>query len=143
MMLRHLGEPEAAERIQDAVPVTLKQGQAMTLDLVRQAGGDIEHGRVDVGLYRCRDRQPRSNSPNAGEGPLHHARPPRPRPPWRRGPTAPIVCRIDRQTVGLDMVSATGDRARVLGPELEGRRRQRLPPRDASPAGERRSIPAG
>ena len=44
MMLRHLGEPAAADRIEDAVLRTLEEGQAMTQDLVRQTGGDVEHG---------------------------------------------------------------------------------------------------
>lgn len=41
MMLRHLGEAEAAQRIEDAVFVTLEEGQAVTLDVARQTG-DVE-----------------------------------------------------------------------------------------------------
>jgi isocitrate dehydrogenase len=38
MMLRHLGEPAAAQQIEDAVFVTLEEGQAVTQDVARQAG---------------------------------------------------------------------------------------------------------
>jgi isocitrate dehydrogenase len=41
MMLRHLGENDAATRIEDAVFVTLEGGKAVTLDVARQSG-DVE-----------------------------------------------------------------------------------------------------
>lgn len=41
MMLRHLGEDAAAQRIEDAVFVTLEEGHAVTLDVARQTG-DVE-----------------------------------------------------------------------------------------------------
>lgn len=43
MMLRHLGEFEAAQRVEDAVFVTLESGTAVTQDLARQMGGDVAH----------------------------------------------------------------------------------------------------
>ncbi len=49
MMLRHLGEHAAAQRIQDAVFVTLEEGQAVTLDVARQAG-DVEHATSTSGF---------------------------------------------------------------------------------------------
>jgi isocitrate dehydrogenase len=49
MMLRHLGEGEAAQRVEDAVYVTLEQGQAVTQDVARQSGGDIEQAASTTG----------------------------------------------------------------------------------------------
>ncbi|HEX5450992.1 MAG TPA: NADP-dependent isocitrate dehydrogenase, partial [Candidatus Limnocylindrales bacterium] len=42
MMLRHVSQHEAAARIEDAVFVTLESGAAVTQDLARQTGGDVE-----------------------------------------------------------------------------------------------------
>ena len=63
MMLRHIGEPAAAQRIEDAVFVTLEEGEAVTLDVARQAG-DVEHATSTVRLRRRHHRQPR---PCAGD----------------------------------------------------------------------------
>jgi isocitrate dehydrogenase len=49
MMLRHLGEAEAAQRIEDAVLVTLEEGQAVTLDVARQSG-DVEQSTSTSGF---------------------------------------------------------------------------------------------
>lgn len=38
MMLRHLGEEEGAQRVEDAVFVTLEEGRSVTLDVARRAG---------------------------------------------------------------------------------------------------------
>src|SRR3970282_534920 len=42
MMLRHIGEPGAADTVENAVLATLESGQAVTADLARQTGGDVE-----------------------------------------------------------------------------------------------------
>ena len=49
MMLHHLGETEAAQRIEDAVFVTLEEGHAVTLDVARQAG-DVEQSTSTSGF---------------------------------------------------------------------------------------------
>jgi isocitrate dehydrogenase len=49
MMLRHLGEQDAAQRIEDAVNVTLAEGQAVTLDVARQQG-DVEQSTSTSGF---------------------------------------------------------------------------------------------
>ena len=49
MMLRHLGEHDAAQRIEDAVFVTLEEGQAVTLDVARQQG-DVEQSTSTSGF---------------------------------------------------------------------------------------------
>ena len=48
MMLRHLGEADAAQRVEDAVFVTLEEGQAVTLDVARQQG-DVEEAVSTTG----------------------------------------------------------------------------------------------
>ena len=49
MMLRHLGETDAAQRIEDAVFVTLEEGRAVTLDVARQTG-DVEEATSTSGF---------------------------------------------------------------------------------------------
>jgi isocitrate dehydrogenase len=49
MMLRHIGETEAAQRIEDAVFVTLEEGRAVTLDVARQTG-DVEEATSTTGF---------------------------------------------------------------------------------------------
>jgi isocitrate dehydrogenase len=118
MMLRHLGELKAADRIEDAVLRTLEDGRAMTRDLVRQSGGDVDTatstsrftdavianlGKRPVGLTARRARPP--------------ADPPTPLAPWSYSPEH--YERIDRRAVGLDIFIATWVPPEVIGPELE------------------------
>jgi isocitrate dehydrogenase len=49
MMLRHLGEADAADRIADAIEVTLEEGKAVTLDVARQTG-DVEEATSTTGF---------------------------------------------------------------------------------------------
>ena len=49
MMLRHLGEADAAQRVEDAVLVTLEEGEAVTLDVARQTG-DVERSTSTSGF---------------------------------------------------------------------------------------------
>ena len=42
MMLRHLGETDVADVVEDAVLATLEAGKALPQDVVRQQGGDVE-----------------------------------------------------------------------------------------------------
>ena len=69
MMLRHIGEPEAAaQQIEDAVFVTLEEGKAVTLDVARQAGATwssrprhraspTRSSRTSAGHRRCATRR--------------------------------------------------------------------------------------
>jgi isocitrate dehydrogenase len=50
MMLRHLEESDAADRIEDAVLVTLEEGRSVTQDLARQTGGDVEQAASTTGF---------------------------------------------------------------------------------------------
>jgi isocitrate dehydrogenase len=49
LMLRHIGEVEAADRVEDAVLVTLESRAAVTQDLARQSG-DVEHATSTSGF---------------------------------------------------------------------------------------------
>jgi isocitrate dehydrogenase len=42
MMLRHIGELDLADQVEDAVLATLEDGKALPQDVVRQQGGDVE-----------------------------------------------------------------------------------------------------
>ncbi len=120
LMLRHIGEPAAAQRIEDAVLRTLEEGEAMTQDLVRQAGGDIDTATSTTGFTDAvianlgnRPQHLPAHRATAPGGP-----PPTPMPAWSYGPER--YARIDQRTVGLDIFIATDIPPDVLGPELEG-----------------------
>ncbi len=49
MMLRHINEEDAARRVEDAVYATLEQGSAVTQDIARLGGGDVEHATSTTG----------------------------------------------------------------------------------------------
>jgi isocitrate dehydrogenase len=119
MMLRHLGERAAADRIENAVLRTLEEGRSMTQDLVRQAGGDVDTAASTTGFTDA-------VIGNLGKGPRHPpARrmappvgpPPTPLPGWSYGPDRDA--RIERRTIGLDIFIATDLAPDVLGPDLE------------------------
>ena len=119
MMLRHIGETAAADRIEDAVLVTLEEGHATTQDLVRQTGGDVDTAASTTGFTDA-------VIANLGRGPAtlkarrvgaaDHA----PAPPhaWSYGPEH--YAAIERRTIGLDIFIETDADAGRLGPELEG-----------------------
>jgi len=119
MMLRHLGETSAADRVEDAVLVTLEEGTATTQDLVRQTGGDVDTAASTTGFTDA-------VIANLGRGPATlQARRivpggpvPVPLPAWSYGPER--YAAIERRTVGLDIFIETGEEAGRLGPELEG-----------------------
>ncbi len=117
MMLRHLGEAAAATRIEDAVLRTLEDGRAMTQDLVRQTGGDVDTAASTTGFTDAvianLGAHPTSLAPR--RAPV--VPPPTPMPAWSYGPDR--YARIERRTVGLDIFLATDVPPEVLGPELE------------------------
>ena len=120
MMLRHLGELRAADRIENAVLRTLQQGQAMTQDLVRQAGGDVDTATSTTGFTDAvianLGKRPEHLAPRRFASPA--GPPPTALPSWSYG--ADRYARIDQRTVGLDIFIATEIAPDVLGPELEG-----------------------
>jgi isocitrate dehydrogenase len=118
MMLRHLGEPKAADRIENAVLRTLEEGRAMTHDLVRQSGGDVDTATSTTGFTDAvianLGKGPAAHPPRRGRPP---AQPPSPMPAWSYLPER--YERIDRRTVGLDLFIATWVPPEAIGPELE------------------------
>ena len=115
MMLRHVGEAEAAQRIEDAVFVTLEEGHAVTQDLARLAG-DVEESTsttgytdaviANLGRHPSVDyRRPRIE-PQAGASAL--ATPAR----WSYGAAARAV---KTALVGVDVYIEAHDEPEALG----------------------------
>ena len=119
MMLRHLGEDAAADRVEDAVLVTLEEGTATTQDLVRQVGGDVDTAASTSGFTDAvignlgrapATLKPRRAAPADPQlAPLE---------PWSYGPERAAA--ITRRAVGLDIFIETAEEPERLGPELEG-----------------------
>jgi isocitrate dehydrogenase len=119
MMLRHLDETDAAERIEDAVLVTLEEGRSVTQDLARQTGGDVEQAASTTGftdaIIANLDRQPTTVAPRRGsERPSGQARP---RPHWTYGEA--VSAAVPRMTVGVDLFLESWEPAETAGPILE------------------------
>ncbi|MFV2062834.1 MAG: NADP-dependent isocitrate dehydrogenase [Chloroflexota bacterium] len=123
MMLRHLGEPDAAQRIEDAVFVTLEEGKAVTLDVARQAG-DVERATSTSGfadaIIENLGRAPTTRYPTRADAP---ATLPQPRPRWKQR----SVVVEDMQLIGADIYTEqdgdpapVGDAlAAIAGPEFK------------------------
>jgi isocitrate dehydrogenase len=118
MMLRHLGEQAAADTIQDAVYATLESGVAVTQDLARQTGGDVEEaastsGYTDAVIANLGKRP--LNPPRGRE----HRRPatrPTPLPRWSYAPEGYAT---GRQQVGVDVMIESDLDISLLAAELE------------------------
>ncbi len=118
MMLRHVGESVAADAIENAVLVTLEEGKAVTQDLARQTGGDVEHAASTTGftdsIIANLGKQPTTVPPRAGAERLAGGIVPRPR--WSYG--AEVSAAVPRTTVGVDVFLETWEPADVAGPAL-------------------------
>jgi isocitrate dehydrogenase len=119
MMLRHMGETAAADRIEDAVLVTLEEGKAVTQDLARQTGGDVEHAASTTGftdsIIANLGAQPTTVPPRSGsERPSGEAKP---RPSWKYG--ADVSDAVPHTTVGVDLFLESWDDAETAGATLE------------------------
>lgn len=124
MMLRHLDEPDAAQRIEDAVFVTLEEGQAVTLDVARQSG-DVEASTSTSGfadaIIENLGRAPATRYPTKTDGAPASA--PEPRPRWEQ--RSAVV--KDTQLIGVDVYTeqdgdpaAVGDSlVAIAGPEFK------------------------
>jgi len=120
MMLRHIGEAEAADRIEDAVLVTLEEGRAVTQDLARQIGGDVEQAASTSGftdsIIANQGRRPATVPPRSGtERPSGAALP---RPSWSYAPER--YAAIREELVGADVFIESDDLPAIMGPRLEG-----------------------
>ena len=119
MMLRHVGETAAAATIEDAVLVTLEEGKAVTQDLARQTGGDVEHAASTTGFTESivanLGRRPATVPPrSAAQRP---AVAPTARPRWSYG--AAVSAAVPRTTVGVDLFLETWEPVVAAGPALE------------------------
>jgi isocitrate dehydrogenase len=116
MLLRHLGEPEVAQRIEDAVFVTLEEGEAVTLDVARQSG-DVEHATSTSGFADAiignLGRSPSVRYARKSQGAPAAA--PEPRPRWQ--PRS--VGGDDIRLVGVDVYTEQDGEAAVVGRALE------------------------
>jgi isocitrate dehydrogenase len=118
MMLRHIGEAEAAAAIENAILVTLEEGTAVTQDLARQTGGDVERAASTTGftdsiignLGRLPTTAPARTAvtPPAGAG--------APVARWPHGPE--VAAAVPRSTVGVDVFLETWEPADAAGPAL-------------------------
>ncbi|HTS15723.1 MAG TPA: isocitrate/isopropylmalate family dehydrogenase, partial [Candidatus Sulfotelmatobacter sp.] len=117
MLLRHIGEPEAATVVEDAVLATLESGAAVTQDLARQTGGDVEQATSTSGFADA-------VIANLGHAPQNalgrRARTPdpaaRPLPRWDY--SAAHYAAIPRALVGLDIMVESDLPIDELGPSL-------------------------
>ena len=119
MMLRHVGETAAAAAIEDAVLVTLEEGKAVTQDLARQTGGDVEHAASTTGftdsIIANLGRRPATVLPRSdAERPAGTSTP---RPRWAYG--AAVSAAVPRTTVGVDLFLETWEPVASAGPALE------------------------
>ncbi|MBX3028816.1 MAG: NADP-dependent isocitrate dehydrogenase [Chloroflexi bacterium] len=116
MMLRHLGEHAAAQRVEDAVFVTLAEGQAVTLDVARQQG-DVEEATSTTGFTDAIiGNLGRSPSERYGRERQVPADPPTPRARWSY---APADRAVPTEVVGVDVYLETSDAPAVIGQHLE------------------------
>jgi len=119
MMLRHLDESDAADRIEDAVLVTLEEGRSVTQDLARQTGGDVEQAASTTGftdaIIANLGRQPSTVPPRLGSARPSGAAGRRPH--WAYGEA--VSAAVPRATVGVDLFLESWESPDIAGPVLE------------------------
>ena len=118
MMLRHVGESAAAATIEDAVLVTLEEGKAVTQDLARQTGGDVEHAASTTGftdsVITSLGRHPATVPPRSGaELPAGAAAR---RSSWAYGALESAA--VERRTIGADVFVESWMAPDEAGPAL-------------------------
>ncbi|MGZ6345278.1 MAG: NADP-dependent isocitrate dehydrogenase [Candidatus Limnocylindrales bacterium] len=117
MLLRHLGELEAADTVENAVLATLESGAAVTQDLARQTGADVEQAASTTGYTDAvignLGRAPAYPPPRRARTPDPTARP---LPRWDYSPAhyAAITSRL----VGADVMVESDEPIAQLGPSL-------------------------
>jgi isocitrate dehydrogenase len=115
LMLKHLGEREAAQALQDAVFVTLEEGKAVTLDVARQVG-NVEASASTSGFAdTVIDNLGRSPSVQYETKANPPAEPPAPRPRWEPRPVDPP----DTQLIGVDIYTEMDGDPQPVGKLLD------------------------
>ena len=117
MLLRHVGEGAAADLVENAVLATLESGTAVTQDLARQTGGDVEQATSTSGFTDAvignLGRTPKA-------APVRPTRTPDPAatplPRWDY--SAAHYAAIPRALVGLDVMVESDLPIEELGPSL-------------------------
>jgi isocitrate dehydrogenase len=114
MMLKHLGEPDAAQSIEDAVFATLEQG-AVTLDVARQAG-NVEQATSTSGfadsVIENLGKQPSARYPTKAEPPETA---PAPLARWEPRPVDPP----DTDLLGVDIYTEMDGDPQPVGQALD------------------------
>ncbi len=115
MLLDHLGERDAARRIEDAVFVTLEAG-AVTLDVARQTG-DVEHATSTSGfadaIISNLGRQPSRRFPTKAGARTEAA--PAPRPRWTHGASRAIATDVYGADIYVESDLAPSALGELLG----------------------------
>jgi isocitrate dehydrogenase len=115
MMLRYLGEADAAQKIEDAVYVTLEQGDAVTLDVARQAG-NVEKSTSTSGfadaIIANLGRAPSVRYPTKATAP---ASVPEPLPRWEMR----SAIADDTRLIGVDIYTEQDGEPAPVGQALE------------------------
>jgi isocitrate dehydrogenase len=130
LMLRHIGQVEAADRVEDAVLVTLESGEAVTQDLARQSG-DVEHAASTTGFTEAvignlgkhpaaggvaaRRRAVAAETEGASGGEGTRAAP---RPRWSYDRER--YEQVDRRLDGVDVYVESDEKVEALGTALRG-----------------------
>jgi isocitrate dehydrogenase len=116
LMLKHLGEAEAAQKIEDAVFVTLEEGKSVTLDVARQAG-NVEASTSTSGfadsIIENLGRAPSIRYPVKSDGAPAVA--PQPKPRWDARPAIAATTEL----VGVDIFTEHDADAAATGQALE------------------------
>ncbi len=118
MMLRHIGQHAAADTIEDAVLATLESGAAVTQDLARQTGGDVEEA-ASTTEYTDTVISNLGQRPVSAPAGREHRRPATPPTPLTRWSYAPSSYVGGRRQVGVDVMIETDLDVSRLAAELE------------------------
>ncbi len=117
MLLRHLGELDAADAVEDAVLTTLESGAAVTQDLARQTGADVEQAASTTGYTDAVigniGRRPANPPPRKDRTPDPTARP---LPRWDY--SGARYDSISRRLMGADVMVESDLPIEALGPSL-------------------------
>ncbi len=117
MMLRHIGEPDAADTVEGAVFATLASGAVMTQDLARQTGGDAARAASTSAFTDAVIANLGQRGPAIPSRPRREPSTAAPLPRWSYEPAR--YAGIRRGLVGMDVMVEDDRDAAVIGPAVE------------------------